>query len=653
MTPASSPAAAWRRARSLSLSLLALLAAGCATAPPALPAPATPAATPAPAAAIDYTSRYEKQEVMIPMRDGVRLFTAIYTPRDTTGRHPILMMRTPYSARPYGGSEFPAFFRNSTLPAWSSYLRNGYIFVIQDVRGRFLSEGDFANVRPYVETKRTSDDTDEASDTWDTVEWLVHNVAGNNGRVGVRGTSYPGFYAAMAAIAAHPAVKAVSPQAPVTEWMSGDDFLHGGALLLAHAFDFFSGFGRPRPEPTTEFAPRIDHGTPDGYEFFLNRLGALSNANPRFFRNQIAFWNDLSRHPTWDEFWQARSTRPWLRDLQPAMLWVGGWFDTENLWGALNAYAAAEQQSPDASNRLVMGPWSHGQWNGMRGDSLGAVAWGSLTAAFYNDSIEAPFFNHHLLDAVPAPRAFEAAVFETGANRWHFVDAWPPAGTTPRSFYLQAGGALGPAPPSGRSEAFDEYVSDPARPVPYTAEYRHWYDPGFMVEDQRFAARRPDVLVYQTEPLARDLTVAGPIEVELVVSTSGTDADWIVKVIDVLPDSGTGGPPAARARTGNYQMLVRGDVLRGKFRNSMSAPEPFVPDAPTALDFVLNDVFHTFRAGHRLMVQVQSTWFPMIDRNPGRFMDIWSATDADFVATRQRVYRSAARPSRVVLPVMP
>lgn len=644
------------------LPLTGLLFLSCATAPQAGPerAAAAPQAAGQPPAAApvapeqtatDYTPRYTKREVMIPMRDGVRLFTAVYAPRDTAARHPILMMRTPYSSGPYGEDQFPGFFRNSDLPAWRSYLRHGYIFVIQDVRGRYLSEGEFTDVRPYIEHKRSSADVDEASDAWDTVEWLIHNVPGNNGRVGVRGTSYPGFYASMAAIDAHPAVRAVSPQAPVTEWMGGDDFLHGGALLLPHAFDFFSSFGRARPQPTTEFTPRIDHGTPDGYEFFLERLGALANANPRFFHDSIGFWNELSRHPTWDSFWQARSARPWLRDLQPAMLWVGGWFDTENLWGALNAYAAAERQSPGASNRLVMGPWSHGQWNGTRGDSLGAVGWGSLTSVFYNDSIEAPFFHHHLL-GTNAPREFEAAVFETGANRWHFVPAWPPRGTTPMAYYLGAGGTLGPEPPTETPGTFDEYTSDPSKPVPYTAEYRHWYNPGFMVEDQRFAARRPDVLVYRTEPLARDLTVAGPIEVELIVATSGTDADWIVKVIDVLPDSGTGGPPANRARTGGYQMLVRGDVLRGKFRNSMSTPEPFTPGAATPLRLTLNDVFHTFAAGHRIMVQVQSTWFPMIDRNPGRFMDIWSASDTDFEATTQRVYRSVEQRSRVVLPVM-
>lgn len=601
----------------------------------------------------DFTPLYTKQEAMIPMRDGVRLFTAIYAPTDTTRPHPILMVRTPYSSGPYGADRMPGFFRNSTIPAFSTYLRAGYIFVFQDVRGRWMSEGEFMDVRPYVEHKTSNRDVDETSDTYDTVEWLIHNVAGNNSRVGVRGTSYPGFYASMAAIDAHPAVKAVSPQAPVTEWMGGDDFMHNGALLLPHAFDFFAAFGRARPAPTSTGGRGFDHGTPDGYDFFLNKLGALSNVNPRFYHDSIAFWDSIAAHPTWDAFWQARSARPWLRNLRPAILWVGGWFDTENSWGALNAYAAAERQSPGAAIRLVMGPWSHGQWNGVRGDSLGAVAWGSMTAQYFNDSLEAPFFNYYLLgDGQPAPRAYEAAVFETGTNAWRFLDAWPPRGTVPTSVYLRANGGLAFEPPAERGRVFDEYVSDPAKPVPYTNAITHWYDGGFMVEDQRFASRRPDVLVYLTRPLTSATTVAGPIDVDFVVSTSGTDCDWIVKVIDVLPDSGVGETRQIRATNGGYQMLVRGDVLRGKFRNSMSRPEPFTPGAATPIRFRMNDVYHTFRPGHRIMVQVQGTWFPMIDRNPGRFMDIWHASDADFQRTTQRVYRSADHPSRVVLPVL-
>jgi len=596
-------------------------------------------------------TRYTKIETMIPMRDGVKLFTSIYVPRDTTRLHPFILNRTPYSVGPYGPDRFP-FLDHQT----SIFAREDYIIVRQDVRGRYMSEGEFVNVRPYVETKRSPQDIDETTDTYDTIEWLLKNVPGNNGRVGIRGTSYPGFYSSMGAIDAHPAVKAVSPQAPVSAWMGGDDFFHNGALLLPHAFDFFTWFGKPRPAPKSTPDVLLDHHTPDGYEYFM-RLGALSNFNPRVMHDSVAFWNEMARHPTWDAFWQARDVLPHLKGLKPAMLWVGGWFDTENLWGALHAYGAAERQNPGAVNRLVMGPWHHGQWNQTGGDSLGPIAWGSATSAFYTDSIEVPFFNYYLMDGEPQPRAFEAAVFETGANRWRFLDTWPPA-TRATALYLREGKALSFGAPAARAPGYDQYVSDPGEPVPYTDEITHWYDPAFMVEDQRFADRRPDVLSYQTPPLDSAITVAGPIPVEFSVSTTGTDCDWIVKVIDVFPDSASAPGQAFSfssgrgVKLGGYQMLVRGDVLRGKFRNSTSRPEPFVPGAVTRIHFVLNDVFHTFKPGHRIMVQVQSTWFPMIDRNPGTFENIFLAKDSDFQKTTQRVYRWAGNPSRIVLPVM-
>jgi hypothetical protein len=598
-------------------------------------------------------ARYTKREVMIPMRDGVKLFTSIYVPKDTARLHPVILMRTPYSVAPYGPDRFSVFLGNQHR----ALAREGYIIVRQDVRGRYLSEGEFVNVRPYLTTRRSPRDIDETTDTYDTVDWLLQNVPGNNGRVGISGTSYPGFYSSMGAIDAHPAVKAVSPQAPVSAWMRGDDFFHNGALLLPHAFDFFTWFGKPRPAPKNAQDMPLDHQTPDGYEYFL-RLGALSTLNAKVLHDSVAFWTEMARHPMWDGFWEARDVLPHLKGLKPAMLWVGGWFDAENLWGALKAYGAAERQSPGAVNRLVMGPWHHGQWGANRGDSLGPIAWGSATSTFFTDSIEVPFFNYYLMDGRPQPKTFEAAVFQTGANLWRFMDFWPPA-TTATALYLREGEALAFDPPAARGAAYDEYVSDPAEPVPYTAAITHWYDPAFMVEDQRFASRRPDVLEYQTPPLDGPLTLAGPIPVEFSVSTTGTDCDWIVKVIDVFPD--TASPPGQRfafgsgpgPRLGGYQMLVRGDVLRGKFRNSMAKPEPFVPGAVTQIRFTLNDVFHTFKPGHRIMVQVQSTWFPMIDRNPGTFLDIFQAKDSDYQKTTQRVYRSAENASRVVLPVMP
>jgi putative CocE/NonD family hydrolase len=605
----------------------------------------------------DYRAHYTKLEIMIPMRDGVRLYTRIFVPKDTTQPHPFVMVRTPYANFPYGPDSFPARLD----PITTKYARENFILVGQDVRGCWMSEGEFVDVRPVIEHKTSNRDVDEPSDTYDTIDWLIKNVPHNNGRVGVRGTSYPGFYAEMAALSGHPALKVASPQAPVTEWMGGDDFFHHGALLLAHSF-FFNFFGRPRPHPTSGRQNFAGPTTPDGYAYALS-LGALPNINRMLYHDSVAFWDSIVAHPMWDAFWAARSGRPHLHDVKPAVLWVGGWFDTENLWGALHAYAAVEAQSPGAENRLVMGPWYHGQWNTPVGDSLGPIGWGMATTTFYADSIEIPFFNYYLLDNQPAPRRFGAAVFETGRDAWHFVDKWPPPDAVPTSVYLADSGRLSMTPPAARAggSAFDEYVSDPAKPVPYTDEITQWYDPAFMLGDQRFAARRPDVLVYQTAPLDSGLTVAGPIDVDLQVSTTGTDQDFIVKVVDVFPDNSGGGAqfaygrPGRAAQLGGYEMLIRGDVVRGKYRDDAehpSHPVPFRPGVPAEVRFRMNDVYHTFRAGHRLMVQVQSTWFPMIDRNPGVFENIFLAKDGDFRATTQRVYRSAGLASRVVLPVL-
>jgi hypothetical protein len=609
----------------------------------------------------DVAAHYAKQEVMIPMRDGVRLFTSIYVPKDSGTKHPILMRRTPYSCAPYG-TEAPPFMGRQQ----ERHMRAGYIIVCQDVRGAWMSEGTYANVRPILTGRRGKRDTDETTDTYDTVEWLVKNLKTGNGRVGISGVSYPGFYTWTGTVNAHPAVKATSPQAPVSKWMGGDDFYHNGALLLPHAFNFYANFGRVRPAPTTERQPGFDHGTPDEYAFFL-RMGPLANANAKYFRGEIPFWDSLTANDRWNDYWAARDVLAHLRDLTPATLVVGGWFDTENLFGALNSYKVNERLSPKAENRLVMGPWSHGQWNG-GGDSLGPISWDQETAAFYTDSIEGPFFDHYL-KGTPALDLPEAFVFNTGAKQWGRFSSWPPADAVKRTLWLQEGSGLrfggsdGNDGSDGRSTRsaptpYDEYLHDPAKPVPYTNQVGGWYNAAFMLEDQRFAARRPDVLVYQTEPLAEDVTIAGPIRVRFTVSTSGTDADWVVKVIDVFPDDMGNTNVRARRRApgvrlGGYQMLVRGDVLRGKFRNSLAAPEPFVPDQPTTIGFTLQDAFHTFKAGHRIMIQVQSSWFPMIDLNPGTFVRAIEAKPEDFRKTVQRVYRSPQHPSYVELTVLP
>ena len=601
-------------------------------------------------------ARYTKFEYRIPMRDGTRLFTAVYVPKDARpGRlYPILLSRTPYGVAPYGADAYP-----DDLGPSEAAEKEGFIVVLQDVRGRFMSEGQFVDMRPYLATKGPRD-FDEASDAWDTIDWLVKNVKGHNGRVGVWGISYPGFYSAMAAIDAHPALLAVSPQAPIADWFVGDDFHHNGAFFLPHAFNFYASFGRPRPEPTTQWAPRFDHGTADGYRFFLE-AGPMPNLDRRYLKGDVAFWKEIMAHETYDSFWQARNTRPHLKAIRPSVLTVGGWFDAEDLFGALATYRAIEAQSPGAANRLVMGPWSHGGWSRGTGEALGKVRFGQPTSTFFQEKIELPFFRELLKGALD-PKLPEAYVFETGRNEWHALDAWPPKEARPASFYLSSRGRLVREAPAEAGEAFDEYVSDPARPVPFVEETTIGMAREYMTADQRFASRRPDVLVYRTEPLEDDLTLAGPVVASLSVSTTGSDADWIVKLVDVYPDEvpllpeekGQGGWDAPlHSRMGGYEQLVRGEPFRGKFRKGFDKPEPFVPGQPEKVEFTLPDVFHTFRRGHRLMVQVQSSWFPLVNLNPQTFVDVNQATEADFRKATQRVWRTAQSPSLVRVNVLP
>ncbi|HOG29255.1 MAG TPA: CocE/NonD family hydrolase [Vicinamibacterales bacterium] len=595
---------------------------------------------------------YTKHEYRIPMRDGVRLFTAVYVPRDRSAVWPILLTRTPYGVAPYG----PDAYKSSLGPSSPEFLRSGYIFVYQDVRGRMMSEGEFVNMRPHLAKKAGPADIDESTDAYDTIEWLLRNVPGHNGRVGMWGISYPGFYASAGMIDAHPALKAVSPQAPITDWFIGDDFHHNGALYLPHAFGFLSGFGRPRPAPTTQSGSRFDFGTEDGYRFYLT-LVPLSNANALYLKDTVAFWNEMMAHETYDAFWQARNLRPHLRRIKPAVLTVGGWFDAEDLFGALETYAHVERNSPGATNTLVMGPWAHGGWTG-DGDFLGDLRFGSRTGRFFQEHIEFPFFEHHLKDA-PDPGLPEACVFETGRNQWRRLDAWPPAEAAAKALYLRPGGRLSWQPPSEAS-AFDEYISDPARPVPYINHLAIGMTREHMVDDQRFASRRPDVLTYATDVLDSDVTVAGPIRPSLQVSTTGTDSDWVVKLIDVHPESAAGPSSSGEralglrpaSRMAGYQQLVRGEVMRGKFRDSYEAPQPFVPGEVTRVEYVVPDVFHTFRAGHRIMVQIQSTWFPLVDLNPQTFTNIPAAAKGDFRKATQRVYRGQRAASHIVLSVL-
>jgi putative CocE/NonD family hydrolase len=593
-------------------------------------------------------AQYTKYEYRIPMRDGKRLFTAVYVPKDQSKKYPIMLNRTPYSVRPYGPDEY----RDSLGPS-QVFDKAGYIFVLQDVRGRWMSEGEFVNMRPHIAVKKKPTDVDDSSDTYDTIDWILKHVPNHNGKVGQWGISYPGFYTAAGMIDAHPALVASSPQAPVTDWFIGDDWHHNGAQLLAHMLNFLPFFDRPRPVPIKKFKAEFEFETPDGYDYFLH-FGPLSKASEHYFKGETAFLKEMSQHDKYDDYWKARNIRAHLKQIKPAVMTVGGWYDAENLFGALEVYRNLASNSPSTDNRLVMGPWVHGGWSRGDGSKLGDVHFNAATAEFYQKNIEFPFFEHHLKQEkkFDNPKAW---VFETGTNLWRKYDAWPPKQAQPRSYYFAAEGKLSTEPPKDdKGENADEYPSDPTKPVPYVETTAIGMTKEYMTADQRFAARRPDVLVYETGVLDQDLTIAGPIKVDINVSTTGTDSDWVVKLIDVYPnDYPDPNPNPTGVRMGGYQQLIRGDVMRGKFRNSFEKPEPFVPSKPAMVKFTMQDVCHTFRSGHKLMVQVQSSWFPLIDRNPQTFCDIYSAEPSQYHKATQRVYRLHDLPSRVTVLVMP
>lgn len=581
---------------------------------------------------------YTKAEYDIPMRDGVKLHTVVYLPKDGKAAHPILMERTPYSAAPYGPGKFKRGLGPSKL-----FLDQGYIVAYQDSRGRWMSEGAFVDMRP--EDHGTTKGVDESTDTYDTIDWMVKHLPHNNGRVGIWGISYPGYYAACSLVDSHPALKAVSPQAPMNDLWIGDDSYHNGAFQLAANFSFSTFFKTIHPAPTAEEPTPLDLGTEDGY-FFYKGLGPLAQEAERRFKDWDPTFADYLKHPTYDAYWQARNLSPHLTGVKPAVLVVGGWFDGEDLYGALHTYAAVERQNPGAANSLVMGPWSHGQWASGDGSSLGLARFGGTTSAWYQKEVELPFFNRYLKDG-PDPKLAEATIFETGSNQWKRFDTWPPQAAKPVTFYFQPQGGLSRVKPGGQGGA-DSFVSDPAKPVPHTEHIALDYDRTYMTADQRFAATRPDVLVYQTEPLSADVTLAGPVKPDLWVSTTGTDSDWVVKLIDVFPENAKDpdGTPEG-FHYGGYQMLVRGDTLRGKFRNSRQRPEPFTPGQPAEVAFTLNDVCHTFQKGHRIMIQVQCSWFPVVDRNPQVFCDIPGAQASDYRAATQTVFHAADKPSRI------
>ena len=598
-------------------------------------------------------NNYTKKEITIPMRDGIKLFTSIYIPKDNSEKHPILMTRTPYSCAPYGENIFRPFWYSYQ----KKYFREGYIIVIQDVRGRWMSEGDFMNVRPFNANKKGKE-IDEASDTYDAIDWLIKNIPGNNGNVGIEGISYPGFYSTMAAASNHPALKAVSPQAPVTNWFLGDDFHHNGAFFQSDAFGFYSVFGKPRPKPTAVEPMDFDYTIHDNYKFYL-QAGSVQNLT-KYFGDSIAFWKELMVHPNYDDWWKARDARNATKNLQPAMLWVGGLFDAEDCWGAWNAYKAAEQNNPGkAFNKIVEGPWYHGQWASNDGTHLGNVQFGSNTAEWYQQNIEIPFFNYFLKGKGDISKIAEANIFISGANEWKTFSQWPPATKEDKTMYLQENGKLDWTKPAA-TNSFDQYTSDPAKPVPYTEDVHFNRTRTYMDDDQRFAARRPDVLVFETGNLKEDITVTGSIIADLMTSISTTDADFVVKIIDVLPDNFGFNDVNIYAEEdasknypmGGYQMLVRAEIFRGRYRNSYEKPSAFTPGKVEEVKFELPSIAHSFKKGHRLMVQVQSSWFPLVDRNPQQFIDIYHCSEKDFIKSDIKIYHDAQNASKLILPVL-
>jgi putative CocE/NonD family hydrolase len=592
------------------------------------------------------------------MRDGVKLFTSIYIPDDNSEKHPILITRTPYSCAPYGkamkGSYWNSYFKY--------YLREGYIMVTQDVRGRWMSEGEFVNIRPFKPDKKNNKDIDESSDTYDTIDWLLKNIPGNNGKVGVFGISYPGFYSTMAAASNHPALVAVSPQAPVTNWFVGDDFHHNGAFFLMDGFGFYSalgsGFGVPHPHPTTVGPVSAGFPVHDNYKSYLE-AGPLS-AFLKLTGDTISFWKDLYSHPDYDSWWKARDARNATINLKPAMLWVGGLFDAEDNWGAWNSYKAAEQNNPGKEfNKLIMGPWYHTQWAAKDGTHLGNINFGSNTSLWYQQNFEIPFFNYFLKGKGDISQISEANVFITGSKEWKTFDSWPPAGKDDKNLFLHEGGKLNWTTPVVKT-SYSEYLSDPAKPVPYTEDVHFSRTNEYMTDDQRFAERRPDVLSFKTAILDEDITVTGIVTADLAASISTTDADFVVKLIDVFPDDLSYNDvniyseenPSLVYPMGGYEMLVHAEVLRGRYRNSLETPQPFTPNKIESVKYDIGDVAHTFKRGHRIMVQIQSSWFPLVDRNPQKFVNIYEALESDFQKSTIRIWHDNKNASKIILPVL-
>ncbi len=611
----------------------------------------------------DVKAHYTKYEYRIPMRDGVHLFTAVYVPKDTSKTYPFLINRTPYDVGPYGEDQY-----RKRLGPTPEFDKAGYIFVMQDVRGRWMSEGTFVEMRPHIDNKKSKQDVDDSSDLYDTIDWLLKNVPGNNGNAGIWGISYPGFFTSASIIDSHPALKAASPEAPMTNLFMGDDAYHGGAFMLAANFGFYAFF---KPQENPLLPPKnhvdFDFGTQSGYDFYL-KAGPISNLS-KYLAGRSALFDDQLNHDTFDDYWKARDLAPHMKNIHCAVLTVGGWFDAEDLQGPFSTFHAIDKYNSGIFNALVVGPWVHGGWYRYDGEHLGHVEFNSDTGDYYRKKILFPFFEQYLKGAGDAklPKAY---VFETGTNVWRQYSDWPPKEAQKKTLYFHADGGLSFDPPSdppaGSSREFDEYVSDPAHPVPFTTYTDDEVPQVYMDEDQRFTDSRTDVLTYESPVLQDDVTIAGPITPHLFVSTSGTDSDFDVKLIDVYPvdypESKLDGPEEERGKRtdvetprfvmAGYQQLVRGEPFRGKFRHSFEKPEPFTPGKVEAIDFHMQDVNHTFRRGHRIMVQVQSSWFPLTDRNPQTFVNIPYAKPEEFVKATERVYHSKDQASGIVVGVV-
>ena len=637
----------------------AILAALCAAAPLRPQADATPA----PRAESDSAfvrAHYTRQQFRIAMRDGVRLFTFVYVPDDASAgtTYPIVMLRTPYSVAPYDDGAMPTMLGPDPF-----MLREKYIFVYQDVRGRYGSEGEFENVRPLrsaAQRAASPKSTDEATDAYDTIDWLVRNLPFTNRRVGLWGISYPGFYAALGALSGHPALVAVSPQAPVTDFFF-EDFHHNGALTQAY-FYAYPIFGIPSGGPRTDdwwLPALVEAGRNDDYAFQLG-LGPLRNVTARYYGKDL-LWRQIVRHPNYDAFWQARAVPPRLTNVKPAIMSVGGWFDAEDLVGPLDVYKAIERGSPGANNTIVEGPFRHGGW--ARRDVVhtvhGDIYFGDSLETKYQRDVEAKFFHHWLKGPADGHTGLpDALMFDTGLKRWKGFDRWPAANAVTRSYYFHADGSLGTRPPTAAG-AYLQYVSDPAKPVPsrcagQTIEELTLYR--YMSDDQRCFTTRPDVLTFTTDTLRDDVTIGGEITAALQVATTGSDADFVVKLIDVYPENEPDSPfiPSSEVHYAGYAQLVRGEIMRARFRRSFAAPVPLRPNRPDSVTFRLPDVFHTFRKGHRIMVQVQSSWFPAFDRNPQTYVpNVYEAAASDFVKATERVYVARERASHLTVQVLP